>query len=94
MAQTSYEDRPADSPVQGDATPKISGQRARQGQNIKGMVAVLVVGALLVVGAYTVMLALLVQPSSVVNESRNASAATVQDQPPRPPPKETAGSPN
>lgn len=93
MAQSGYEDQPA-GPVPGDAAPKISGQRARQGQNIKGMLLVLVIGTLLVAGAYAVMLALQAEPSAVVNESRNESAATVQDQPPPSTPPETAGSPN
>jgi hypothetical protein len=55
---------------------KISGQRARQGQNIKGMLAVLVVGVLLVSIAYGIMLALRAEPSSVVNESRNEAATS------------------
>jgi hypothetical protein len=70
MAQTGYEQ-----PQQGDAAPKVSGESARQGQNIKGMVWVLIVGTLLVVGAYGVMLALQQQPNAVVNESRNEAAS-------------------
>ena len=65
----------------GDAAPKISGERARQGQNIKGMLLVLIVGVALVVIAYAVMLALQHEPSAVVNESANAAAsAPVQQQ--------------
>ena len=78
MAQTGYENRPGDRPVPGDAAPKVSGQRARQGQNIKGMLAVLVLGILLVAIAYAVMLALQAEPASVVNESREGAAAATQ----------------
>ena len=42
---------------------KTTGQRARQGQNIKGMLAVLVVGIVLVVIAYSIMLALSSEPA-------------------------------
>jgi hypothetical protein len=73
MAQPGY-----DTPQEPGA--KLSAQRARQGQNIKGMVWVLIVSILLVVGAYGVMLALSAQPASVVNESRaEAASAPVQD---------------
>lgn len=78
MAQTGYE---ADRPQPGDAAPKISGQRARQGQNVKGMLMVLIVGIALVAIAYAVMLALQHEPSAVVNESANSAAsAPVQQQ--------------
>ena len=78
MAQTGYENRPEGRPVPGDAAPKVSAQRARQGQNIKGMLAVLVLGILLVAIAYAVMLALQAQPSAVVNESRIEAAQETQ----------------
>jgi hypothetical protein len=78
MAQTGYENRPEDRPVPGDAAPKVSGQRARQGQNIKGMLLVLVIGIALVGVAYAVMLALQAQPTSVVNESRVEAAEKTQ----------------
>jgi hypothetical protein len=42
----------------GDAAVKTGGQRARQGEHIKGMIWVLIVGIALVVLAFTVMLAL------------------------------------
>jgi hypothetical protein len=74
MAQTGYENRPEDRPVPGDTAPKVSGQRARQGQYIKGMLLVLVLGIALVGFAYAVMLALQVRPTSVVNESRIEAA--------------------
>ena len=79
MAQTGYENRPADRPVPGDAAPKVSGERARQGQNIKGMLFVLVLGIALVGIAYAVMLALQAEPASVVNESRVEAAAKTGD---------------
>jgi hypothetical protein len=78
MAQRGYEDRPADGQVPGDAAPKVSAQRARQGQNIKGMLYVLVLGILLVAIAYAVMLALQAEPTSVVNESRTEAAVATQ----------------
>jgi Trk-type K+ transport system membrane component len=93
MAQTEYENRLADRPVPGDSAPKISGQRARQGQNIKGMMAVLVLGILLVAIAYAVMLALQAEPTSVVNESRVEAAAKTEGLSPGEPQPETAPSP-
>lgn len=95
MAQTGYDNRSGPSPA-GDAAPKISGQRARQGQNIKGMLMVLVVGILLVAVAYSVMLALQAEPRSVTEQPRAEAAASApaQQPPPPGPPRETAGSPN
>ena len=72
MAQPGYE---SDDLQPGDSNAKLSAQRARQGQNIKGMIWVLIVGVALVVVAYAVMLALQAEPSSVVNESANAAAS-------------------
>lgn len=57
MAETRY---PQTS--EGDAAPKLSQDRARQGQNIKGMMWVLIAGIALVVIAYTVMIALSAEP--------------------------------
>lgn len=91
MAQPGFEDRPV---VPDDVGAKLSGQSARQGQNIKGMLAVLVVGTLLVAGAFAAMLALQAKPSSVVNESRDAAAVSTSSQQPPPRAPETAGSPN
>jgi hypothetical protein len=93
MAQ-GFEDSPSDAPVPGDSAAKISGQRARQGQNIKGMVLVLVIGTLLVAGAFAIMLSLQAEPSSVVNESRVEAATSAPVQQPLPANPETAGSPN
>ena len=95
MAQSGYEDRPSDRPATGDAAPKISGQRARQGQNIKGMLMVLIVGIVLVAVAYGVMLVLQAEPASVTDEPRAEAAASAPAQLPPPPSRpETAGSPN
>jgi hypothetical protein len=77
MVQTGYENRP-DRPVPGDAAPKVSGQRARQGQNIRGMLLVLVLGIALLGIAYAVMLALQAEPASVVNGSRVEAARATQ----------------
>ena len=59
MAQTGFERPETGSP---DLPPKISAERARQGQNIKGMVWVLLISIGLVVAAYMVMLSLQQQP--------------------------------
>ena len=61
-----------------DSAPKVSAQTARQGQNIKGMVTVLVVSMLLVGVAYAAMLALTQQeqpataPASVTETAPSA----------------------
>jgi len=83
MAQPGYETEKLEP---GDSNAKLSAQRARQGQNIKGMIWVLIVGVALVVIAYAVMLALQAEPSSVVNESANdAASAPVNSQGPSAP---------
>ena len=61
---------------------KTTGQRARQGQNIKGMLAVLVVGIVLVVIAYSIMLALSSEPAAVTDASRNDAALAPTTQAP------------
>lgn len=100
MAQTGYENRTPDRVSTDESGAKLSGQRARQGQNIKGMLAVLVVGILLVALAYSVMLALQAQPASVTDEPRAEAAGSETTQMPPPPStvqqpgQETAGSPN
>lgn len=84
MAQPGFE-TPRDSI--NDTTPgrKVGPEKARQGQNVKGMVAVLVIGVLLVSGAYAVMLAMQPQTAAVTEESReNAVAATRQNEPATP----------
>lgn len=70
---------------------KTTAQRARQGENIKGMLAVLVVGTLLVVIAYVIMLALSSEPSAVTDASRNNAALEATTQAP---PGGTAGQPS
>lgn len=78
MAQPGYEQSP-----DGDAAPKVSGQRARQGQNISGMVWVLILGVGLVVFAYTVMITLNAQPVNPENRpAAEAAGATTAAPPP------------
>lgn len=62
MAQPRYDQTP-----DGDAAPKMSGQRARQGQNVSGMIWVLILGVGLVVFAYTIMITLNAQPVNPEN---------------------------
>lgn len=62
MAKPGY-DRPEGANITTDEKgAKVSAPEARQGQNIKGMVAVLAIGIALVVIAYALMLALSVEP--------------------------------
>ncbi|MEP7209691.1 MAG: hypothetical protein ABI740_02540 [Alphaproteobacteria bacterium] len=56
-----------------------TGEKARQGQNIRGMLGVLIVGTLLVVLAFGVMLALRSEPYSVTNSGKDAAAAATSD---------------
>src|SRR5262245_64004000 len=78
MAQPGYEtnDLEGRDLQPGDSNAKLSAQRARQGQNIKGMIWVLIIGVALVVIAYAVMLALQAEPSAVVNESAADAASS------------------
>lgn len=81
MAQTGY-DRPT-----GDAAPKtLSAEKVRQGQNVKGMIWVLIISLVLVVGAYAVMLALQAKPVGVDGRAADDPAAITA-------PSETAQSP-
>ena len=57
MVETRYPQTP-----EGDSAPKMSTDRARQGQNMKGMMGVLVGGIVLVVIAFAIMIALSNQP--------------------------------
>jgi hypothetical protein len=50
-------------------------EKARQGQNIRGMLAVLIVGTLLVILAFGAMLAVRSEPSAVTNSGKEAAAA-------------------
>jgi len=92
MAQTGY-----DRPQAGDTAPKISAEKARQGQNIKGMIWVLVISLVLVVGAYMVMLALQAEPLAVDGRAADDPAALTAPTPgpegPAPITPETAQSP-
>lgn len=58
MARVGFDETDPNQPP----TTNISTQRARQGQNVKGMIWVLVVSIGLVVAAYAVMLALQAEP--------------------------------
>lgn len=81
----------------GDAAPKVGGQRARQGENIKGMIWVLIVGIALVVLAYTVMLALSAEPVTPDNRSAETQSTlppAVSSDGSGAVPPETAQSPN
>lgn len=71
----------------GDAAAKLGPEKSRQGQNVKGMIWVLIVGIALVVLAYTVMLALSAQQVSPDNRATAPAAVTA-------PTPETAQSPN
>ena len=62
MAQSGYDRQQGAHITTDDSAAKLSAPEARQGQNIKGMVAVLAIGIALVMLAYAVMLALSVEP--------------------------------
>jgi hypothetical protein len=72
----------------GDAAEKLGPGKARQGQNVRGMIWVLIVGIALVVLAYTVMLALSAQP--VAPDNHTIAPAPIAATPTQ----ETAQSPN
>lgn len=65
MARVGFDETDTNQPP----TKNISTQRARQGQNVKGMIWVLVVSIGLVVAAYAVMLALQVEPVTPGNQA-------------------------
>lgn len=65
MARVGFDETDPDQP----ATQNISAQSARQGQNVKGMIWVLVVGIGLVVAAYAVMLSLQAEPVTPGNRA-------------------------
>lgn len=83
MAQTGY-----DRPQAGDSAPKISAEKARQGQNIKGMIWVLGISLVLVVVAYMVMLSLQAEPVALDGRAADDPAAVTAPATP-----ETAQSP-
>ena len=72
----------------GDAAVKFGPKKARQGQSVRGMIWVLIVGIALVVLAYTVMLALSAQP--VAPDNHTIAPAPIAATPTQ----ETAQSPN
>lgn len=87
-----------DRPVDGDAAAKLSGQNARQGRNVKGMIWVLIISVVLVVAAYAVMLAMQSEPVALDGRSENDPASMTAPTPgpagPAPAtPPETAQSP-
>ena len=98
MAKTGFDDTEA-----GDSNAKLNREDARQGQNIKGMMYVLVIGILLVAAAYGVMLALGHKSNSLINEQHIAASQATQSDgsitrpetnPTPGPASETAGSPS
>jgi hypothetical protein len=78
MAQSHIDEVTPQGPPTGPSL-RPTGEKARQGQNIRGMVAVLIVGTLLVILAFGVMLALRSEPSSVTNSGKDAAAAATSD---------------
>lgn len=77
----------------GDAAAKLGPEKARQGQNVKGMIWVLIVGIALVVLAYTVMLALSARttPDNIPTAAPSTMSSTTSSASATP---ETAQSPN
>jgi hypothetical protein len=73
--------QPYDSPQPGDPTANISSEKARQGQNIKGMIWVLIISLVLVVGAFAVMLALQSEPVSIDGRATDDPAAITSTAP-------------
>ena len=69
-------------------------QQARQGQNVKGMIWVLVISIVLVVAAYAVMLALQAEPVTPGNRAVEDIAPTPGPSGPAPVMPETAQSPS
>ena len=65
MTRVGFDETDPDQPT----TKNISAQRARQGQNVKGMIWVLVVSIVLVVAAYVVMLSLQAEPVTPGNRA-------------------------
>ncbi len=72
MPQVGFDETDPNQP----ATKNISVQRARQGQNVKGMIWVLVVSVVLVVAAFAVMLALQNEPVTPGNQAVEDIAPT------------------
>jgi hypothetical protein len=90
MAQTGFERPETGSP---ELPPKVSAERARQGQNVKGMIWVLMVSIGLVVAAYMIMLALQQKPVTPNNKPAEATAPSPGSGGPQQATPETAQSP-
>ncbi len=89
MARAGFDETDPNQP----ATKNISVQRARQGQNVKGMIWVLVISIGLVVAAYAVMLSLQAQPVTPGDRAVEDVAPAVGSAAPQASP-ETAQSPS
>lgn len=90
MAQPGFDETDPNQP----ATKNIPIQEARQGQNVKGMIWVLVISIVLIVSAYAVMLALQAQPVTPDNRAVGDVAPTPGPSGPAPVMPETAQSPS
>ena len=90
MARVGFDDTDPDQP----ATKNISVQRARQGQNVKGMIWVLVISLALVVAAYAIMLSLQAEPVTPGNRAVEDVAPAAGSAAPAPATPETAQSPS
>jgi len=89
MTRVGFDETDPDQPT----TKNISAQRARQGQNVKGMIWVLVVSMVLVVAAYVVMLSLQAEPVTPGNRAVEDIAPTAGPTGPATATPETAQSP-
>ena len=90
MARVGFDETDPDQP----ATKNISVQRARQGQNVKGMIWVLVISLALVVAAYAIMLGLQAEPVTPGNRAVEDVAPAAGSAAPAPATPETAQSPS
>jgi len=90
MARVGFDETDPDQP----ATKNISVQRARQGQNVKGMIWVLVISLALVVAAYAIMLSLQAEPVTPGNRAVEDVAPAAGSAAPAPATPETAQSPS
>ncbi len=74
MAQSGY-----DPAQEGETGEKVTGQEARQGQNVVGMVRVLVIATVVVVVAFGIMLALQNEPVTPANTPGDAAPASTEE---------------
>lgn len=91
MAQPGFDRPETGSP---DMPPKASVERARQGENIKGMMWVLVIGIGLIAVAFMILLALQHSPVTPDNKPAEINALTTSPGGPAPATLETAQSPS